>query len=54
MLELVARTHDVPFIRKTYGVGAFHGKIGGPLAILILPLGSAAAWAQGFRSAAAG
>ncbi|MBV8153876.1 MAG: DUF2269 family protein [Candidatus Eremiobacteraeota bacterium] len=47
MLEIAAHTHDVPFIRKAYGIGSFHGKIGGPLAILILPLGVAAAWTAG-------
>jgi uncharacterized membrane protein len=47
MLEIAARTHDVPFILKAYAAGSFHGRIGGPLAILILPLGIAAAWTAG-------
>lgn len=38
-LELVAQTHDIPFIRKAYGLMTFHGRIGGPLAILLLPIG---------------
>lgn len=38
-LESVARTHDVPLIRKTFGLMSFHGKIGGPLAFLLLPIG---------------
>ena len=38
-LEHVARTHDVPFIRKAYALMAFHGRIGGPLALLLLPVG---------------
>jgi uncharacterized membrane protein len=38
-LEYVARTHDVPFIRKAYALMSFHGRIGGPLAMLILPVG---------------
>lgn len=38
-LESVARTRDVPLIRKTFGLMSFHGKIGGPLAILLLPIG---------------
>ncbi|HKE37761.1 MAG TPA: DUF2269 family protein [Candidatus Baltobacteraceae bacterium] len=38
-LEFVAHTHDVPFIRKAYGLMSFHGRIGGPLAFLLLPVG---------------
>lgn len=38
-LESVARTHDVPLIRKTFGIMSFHGKVGGPLAFLLLPIG---------------
>lgn len=38
-LEYVARTRDVPFIRKAYALMSFHGRIGGPLAVLILPIG---------------
>lgn len=38
-LESVARTRDVGLIRKTFGLMSFHGKIGGPLALLLLPIG---------------
>lgn len=38
-LELVAQTRDVPFIRKAFGLMSFHAKIGGPLALLLLPVG---------------
>lgn len=38
-LELAAQTHDVPFIRKAYGLMSFHGRIGGPLALLLFPIG---------------
>lgn len=47
ILEKVAHTHDIALIRKTYSLAMFHGKVGGPLAILILPLGLAAATTNG-------
>ena len=47
IMETVAHTRDVPLIRKAFAAGAFHGKIGGPLAFLILPLGIWAAWVAG-------
>jgi len=34
MLEMAARTRDVPFIRRAFQLGKFHGQIGGPLALL--------------------
>lgn len=46
-LELAARTYDVAFIRKAYGLMSFHGRIGGPLALLILPVGIWLALAYG-------
>lgn len=46
-LEMAAHTRDVPFIRKSYQLMSFHGKIGAPLAILILPAGIWAAFAYG-------
>ena len=42
MLEIATGTRDVPFVRKAYGIGSFHGRIGGPVALSILPLGIAA------------
>jgi hypothetical protein len=46
-LEYVAHTRDVPFIRKSFQLMSFHGKIGGPVALLILPVGIWAAIAYG-------
>jgi hypothetical protein len=46
-LETVAHTGDVPFIRKSYQMMSFHGKIGGPLLLLVLPVGIWAALAWG-------
>lgn len=47
MLEMVAHTRDVPFIRRMYAIGAFHGKLGGPLALLTIVLGVVLAWRNG-------
>src|SRR5215472_14521335 len=34
MLEMVAHTRDVGLIRRMFALGSFHGRIGGPLALL--------------------
>jgi hypothetical protein len=47
ILEIVGHTHDVVLIRKTYALASFHGKVGGPFAILLLLLGIAAAMVNG-------
>lgn len=44
MLEMAAYTNDVPYIRKAYALGVFHGKIGGPVVVLAGVLGLLAAW----------
>ena len=43
MLVAAANSRDVPFIRRAFAVGAFHGRIGGPLALLAGILGVALA-----------
>jgi uncharacterized membrane protein len=43
MLFSAARSRDVAFIRRTFALGAFHGRIGGPLALLAGILGFAVA-----------
>ncbi len=43
MLVAASRSRDVPFIRRVFALGAFHGRIGGPLAILAGILGFAVA-----------
>jgi uncharacterized membrane protein len=47
MLVAASRSRDVAFIRRIFALGAFHGKIGGPLAILTGLLGFAVAGATG-------
>jgi uncharacterized membrane protein len=47
MLEMVAHTRDVGFIRRMYALGGFHGRIGGPLALLTAIVGFVAAWQLG-------
>ena len=47
MLDMVAHTRDVPLIRRMYQLGSFHGKIGGPLAVLTALVGLIAAWRMG-------
>lgn len=44
MLEMVAHTRDVAFIRRMYELGSFHGRIGGPLALLTAIVGFIVAW----------
>jgi hypothetical protein len=44
ILEMAAHTRDVPFIRRIYQLMSFHGKIGGPVAILTALLGLVAVW----------
>ncbi len=43
ILVAASKSQDVPFIRRVFALGAFHGKIGGPLAILAGILGFAVA-----------
>ena len=47
MLVVAARSNDVAFIRRTFALGAFHGRMGGPLALLAGLLGFGAAAAAG-------
>ncbi|HEY6326077.1 MAG TPA: DUF2269 family protein [Candidatus Cybelea sp.] len=47
MMEMAAHTRDVPFIRRMYQMGKFHGQIGGPLALLAALVGLFAAWRLG-------
>lgn len=46
-LVAASRSKDVPFIRRVFALGAFHGKIGGPLAVLTGLLGFAVAAVTG-------
>ena len=54
ILEIVAHTRDVVLIRKTYALASFHGKVGGPFAILVPVLGVAAAMLNGRKVTGAG
>ena len=47
MLEMVARTRDVAFIRRMYALSSFHGRIGGPMALLTAIVGFVVAWRYG-------
>jgi hypothetical protein len=47
MLEMAAHTLDVPFIRRSYRLGSFHGRIGGPIALLAAIVGLFTAWRLG-------
>lgn len=47
ILEKIAHTKDVPFIRKAFALGIFHGQIGGPLAMAVALLGVVVAWRGG-------
>jgi hypothetical protein len=47
MMEMAAHTRDVPFIRRVYQMGKFHGQIGGPLALLAAIVGLIVAWRLG-------
>lgn len=47
MLEMVARTRDVGLIRRMFALGSFHGRIGGPLALLTAIVGFVVAWRYG-------
>lgn len=47
MLEMVAHARDVAFIRRMYALGGFHGRIGGPLALLTAIVGFIVAWRLG-------
>jgi hypothetical protein len=47
MLEMVAHTRDVGLIRRMYALGSFHGRIGGPLALLTAIVGFIVAWQSG-------
>jgi hypothetical protein len=45
--EMAAHTTDVVFIRKLFQISAFHGRLGGPIALLTGILGLVAAWLNG-------
>lgn len=47
MLVAASRSRDVAFIRRTFALGAFHGRVGGPLALLAGLLGFGAAASMG-------
>jgi uncharacterized membrane protein len=47
MLVAAANSRDVPFIRRAFAVGAFHGRVGGPLLLLAGILGIALAIVAG-------
>lgn len=47
MLVAASRSRDVAFIRRTFAIGAFHGRVGGPLALLAGLLGFGAAAVNG-------
>jgi uncharacterized membrane protein len=47
MLELAARTKDVRFIRRSFMLGSFHGRVGGIVALLTAIVGFAVAWKLG-------
>lgn len=47
MMEMAAYTRDVPFIRRAYQIGKFHGQVGGPLALLAAIVGVIVAWRSG-------
>jgi hypothetical protein len=47
MLEKAAETRDVPYIRRAFALGVFHGRIGGPIVVLAAAVGIAAAWGAG-------
>ncbi len=47
MLENVAHTRDVALIKRMYALGSFHGRIGGPLALLTAVVGFVVAWQLG-------
>lgn len=47
MLEMVAHTRDVAFIRRMYAIGSFHARIGGPMSFLTAIVGFVVAWRFG-------
>ena len=47
MMEMVAHTRDVPFIRRAFKMGKFHAQVGGPLALLAAVVGLILAWRSG-------
>lgn len=47
MLFVAARSRDVVFIRRSFALGSFHGRVGGPLALLAGLLGFGAAGMSG-------
>jgi uncharacterized membrane protein len=47
MLEMVAHTRDVGLIRRMYALGSFHGRFGGPLALVTAIVGFIVAWQLG-------
>jgi len=47
ILEMAARTKDVPFIRRLFSFAAFHGRIGGIVSLLTAIVGFIVAWRLG-------
>ena len=47
ILEMAARTKDVPFIRRLFRLASFHGRVGGMIALLTAIVGFIVAWRVG-------
>ena len=47
ILEMAARTKDVPFIRRLFRLASFHGRVGGMIALLTAIAGLIVAWRLG-------
>jgi hypothetical protein len=47
ILDMIAHTRDVGLIRKTYAIAIFHGRVGGPIALLTIILGLVIVWMKG-------
>jgi uncharacterized membrane protein len=47
ILEMAARTKDVPFIRRLFRLASFHGRVGGTIALLTAIVGFIVAWRVG-------
>ncbi len=47
ILEMAARTKDVPFIRRLFSLAAFHGRIGGIVSLFTAIVGFIVAWRLG-------
>jgi uncharacterized membrane protein len=47
ILEMAARTKDVPFIRRLFRLATFHGRVGGIISLLTAIVGFVVAWRLG-------